>query len=552
MDAGRRVGNLRPRERSISFAIAAALAWAPAIPGCVPGVTEDASDFLVPVAGGTCVVGYFSDLDALNEFVSTDANATDVMENLLYMPLLRWSEDIDIEGRLAESWERSEDGRTITLQLRDDVRWHDGVPTTSDDVVFSFARFRDPALGWPDIGSLRHLETVEALGPYSVRFRFDLAYAEQLADLRRVIMPKHLLASVPVAEMDGCAFNRNPVGNGPFRFVRWKQQQEIVFEANPDFAGGRPWLDRVVIRVIPDQTAIETTFLSGEIDIVETLRPEQVGAMRKNPRVRVHTYPQRGYQFIGWNLRDPLFADAPTRRALTHAIDRWAIVDALVFGEGKVTASPVMTLSPYYDHDLEPWPFDPAEARRLLAEAGWADADGDGILDRDGVPFEFELVTNFGNRLREDTLVMIQDQLARVGVRANPQVREWSLFLDQVLAKDFQAFHMAWQSDFVLDPYALFHSASIEGKYNMVSFADDRVDGLIERGTTARTREEAIPIWREFQEILHAEQPYTILYELDYSLGASRRMRGVKIDARGTFRSVEDWWIAPGDRKYAS
>jgi peptide/nickel transport system substrate-binding protein len=340
---------------------------------------------------------------------------------------LRWNKDLQLEGRLANSWEHSPDGLEVTMRLRDDVRWHDGVPTTAEDVAFSFARFRDPKLGYPDVGGLKQLDTVTVVDEHTVRFRFKVAFADQLANLRRVILPKHLLEGIPSAEMSSAAFNRAPVGNGPFRFVRWRQSQETIFEANPDFADGRPRLDRIVFRVIPDQTAIETAFLSGQIDFVERLRFESIGRLRKAGQVQVLTYLQRGYTYIAWNQRLPMFADPNVRRALTLAIDRESLVEAVAFGEGAVTAHPVMTQSAYYAKDIPPHPYDPVEARRLLAAAGFRDGDGDGVLERDGKPFEFELVTNLGNRQREDALVVLQSDLAAVGVRAVPRMREWAV-----------------------------------------------------------------------------------------------------------------------------
>jgi len=529
-----------PARRVAGAAIAAAVL---ALGGCSGERAAGQAAAPADGRGGTVVVGVFGDFDGFNEFTSTDANATEVMERMLYMPLLRWGPDLRLEGRLATSWEASADGREITLQLRDDVRWHDGVPTTADDVVFSFERFRDPALGYPDVGGVRWIEDVEALGEHAVRVRFARTYADQLAHLRRVIMPRHLLEGVPSAEMESAPFNRAPVGNGPFRFVRWRQSEEVVFEANPDFPDGPPALDRIVFRIIPDQTALETAFLAGQIDVVERLRFERVARLRADPRCEVVTYPARGYQFIGWNLVNPRFADPDVRRALTLAIDRQRIVDALAFGEGRVTAHPVMSRSPFHAGDIAPHPHDPAEASRLLAAAGWEDRDGDGVRERGDLRFEFELVTNLGNRLREDTLVLIQDDLAKVGVRATPRIREWNVFLDEVQAKRFDAFHMAWVTDFILSPFDTFHSAAIPGKYNSGSYSNPRVDGLIDRGLAARTAEEAMPLWHEFQEILHREQPYTILFELDYSMGVSPRVRGVEADVRGWLLSVERWSV---------
>ena len=538
-----------PPGRGTGVALAAALIAVAT--GCDSGDAHDVAldEPVEPTPGGVCVVGIFSDYDSLNEFVSTDANATDLMESVLYMPLLRWNADIELEGRLAESWEFSDDRRALTFRLRDDVRWHDGVPTTADDVKFSFDRFRDPALGWAQVGSLRRLERVEVLAPYEVRFTFTEPYANQLADLRRVIMPKHLLEDVPSAEMESAPFNLSPVGNGPFRFVRWRRDQEVVLEANPDFADGRPYLDRLVIRVIPDQTAIETAFRAGEIDMIERMRYETVDAFRRDPAVQVCTYPNRGYQYVGWNTRIPLFDTPEERLAMTLAIDRQELLDALVFGEGQVTAHPVMSMSPDYADEIPPHPYDPDRARELLAAQGWADHDGDGVLDQDGKPFAFKMTTNLGNQLREDVLVILQDQLRRIGVAVTPEVREWSVFLDDLKAKRFEACHLAWQTDFTIDPYDVFHCDAVDGKYNFTGFCDPEVDRLIQGGSSAPTREAAAPYWHEYQAVLHRLQPYTILYEINYSVGVRSRVRGVVIDARGMFDGVEDWWIAPRDRR---
>jgi peptide/nickel transport system substrate-binding protein len=540
---------MRPARGTRRLLLAAALCAA----GCGAGGdrerTASARDPGAPVTGGTVVVGVVSEFDGLNEFTSTDANATEVMEYMLYMPLLRWSKDLDLEGRLATSWEPSADGLEITMRLRDDVRWHDGVPTTAEDVVFTFDRCRDPLLGYPDVGGLKEIESVEALDPHTVRFRFRRAYASQLAHLRRVVLPKHLLADIPSDRMESAGFNRAPVGNGPFRLVRWVANQEIVFEANVDFPDGRPRLDRIVFRVIPDQTAVETAFLSGQLDIVERIRFESVGRLRREPRCRILTYPARGYTYIGWNLRLPLFADPRVRRALTLAIDREGLVEAVAFGEGRVAAHPVMSQSPFHASDIPPHPYDPEEAKRLLAAAGWVDRDGDGVRERDGRPFRFELVTNLGNRVREDALVVIQSDLAKVGVRMVPRVREWTVLLDETQAKRYDAVLGGWRTDFILAPYDIFHSAAIDGKYNSGSYSNPVVDRLIEEGLAARTAGEAAPAWHEFQRVLHEDQPYTVLFEQDFSVGTTPAVRGVEVDVRGWLLTVESWWLAGGGRR---
>ncbi len=525
------------------------------LPGCGAGDSSDgtpSADVGSPAEGGTVVVGSFSEIDGLNEFVSTDANATEIMENLLYVPLLIWDENLELAPSLASSWEFSEDRRTITMQLRDDIVWHDGVPTTAEDVKFSFDRFVDPALAYSDAGSFRYLERVEVLGPHEIAFHFDRAYADQLAHLQKVIMPKHRLEGIPSAEMESAEFNRNPVGNGPYRFLRWKRDQSIVFEANPDFAAGRPRLNRIIFRIIPDQTAIYTAFQSGEIDVIERVRYEDVGPLRSNAKAEVHSRPQRGYQYIGWNALRPWFAEADLRRAMTMGIDRQRIIDALVFGEGKVTALPVMSLSPIYNDAVEPVPFDPDGAKALLAKHGWSDTDGDGVVDKDGEPFAFTLTTNLGNQLREDTLVMIQDDLRKIGVAVTPQVREWSVFLDALKGKDFDAGHLAWQTSFVYDPYNIFHSDAIDGKYNFTSYGRPEVDSLMTAAMLAPDPEQAMPLWHEMLRYVHEDQPYSVLFELVESTAFHSRVQGEKVDVRSYLINAHEWWIPADQRKYAS
>jgi peptide/nickel transport system substrate-binding protein len=154
--------------------------------------------------------------------------------------------------------------------------------------------------------------------------------------------------------------------------------------------------------------------------------------------------------------------------------------------------------------------------------------------------------------MREDTLVMIQDDLRKIGIVVTPEMREWSVFLDDIKAKRFDACHLAWQTDFVFNPYDIFHSDAIDGKYNMTSFSNPAVDSLMDAATLAPTPELARPLWREMLGILHREQPYTILYELVYSTGVSSRIQGVEMDVRSYLVGIRDWWIAPADRKYAS
>jgi peptide/nickel transport system substrate-binding protein len=504
-----------------------------------------------PTNGGTLIIGQISEPDALSDFVSTDASATEIMENLLFLPLTRYDRDLEIVPCLASSWEFSSDHRQLTFHLRRDVRWSDGVPTTAQDVAYSYRMWIDPELGWANRSMLDLVDSVRVVDDYTVTFFFQIAYADQLSDLQQIIQPRHLLERTPALQMKSSPFNRQPVGNGPFVLEKWVSNQYLEFRANDDYYAGRPYLDRIIFRIIPDQTALLTNLETGEIDMMEAVPPKDYERISKNDRLRVWVYPYRGYVYLGWNLLNPLFESRRVRQALTMAIDRQEIVDGLWYGMAQVCTGPVAPhIAWAYDTEIEPYPYDPERARQILAEEGWIDHDGDGWLDKDGRRFQFELKTNLGNQIREDVAVMVQRDLAEVGIKVLPRVLEWTVFIDQTESKDFDAFILAWQTGFTVNPTDIFHTKAIDGKYNMGSYSNPQADRLMDQGRRCLDRQQAGEIWRRFQEIIHQDQPYTFLYVPPRINAIDRRFRGVQMDIRGALIDIEQWWVPQDERKY--
>ena len=443
---------------------------------------------------------------------------------------------------LAESMSMSEDGLELTFRLRDDARWHDGTPVTADDVVWSVEMYMDPALAYANSQYFQFVESVEKIDDQTVVFHFNSAHSDALADfLDWEPMPKHLLEDVGVSNMRNIGFNRNPVGNGPFRFVSWTPNQQVVFEANEDFMLGRPNLDRVVIRIIPEQTTELTELLTGNLDMIRAVQPAEAAAVENSSAARLLPYQSRSYTYLAWNTDNPLFEDERVRRAMTLAIDRQQIVDALLYGYGQVAVSDVLPFQWQFDEKLEPWPHDPQAARELLAEAGWEDSNGDGVLDKDGRPFRFMLETNQGNDLREDIIVIVQNNLEAIGVDAQPRLAEWNSLIDRLKRRDFEAVVSGWSVDFKFDPSETLGCDG--GVYNYPAYCNPEADALVRTALTTLDNEEARPLWNRYQEIIHEDQPYTFLYYLDERLGVSRRLRGVEADARGHLVSIQDWWI---------
>ena len=498
--------------------------------------------------GGTVVIAAAEDLDAANSLVTQNRYTQELLRDALFLPLIRYGPRLELEPGLARSWQLTGDTGAV-FTLRDDVLWHDSVRTTAFDVAFTFERARDPATRFPGVADFARWMGAEVLDSFRVRFRWD-PHADALAGLPFLpIMPRHLLDTIPAAGLARASFNRNPVGNGPFRFVEYIANDRWVFAANPDFPqelGGRPYIDRLVWRIIPDNTAQVTELQTGNADLILNPRAEVWHELAADRRVQRIERPSRNYAFIGWNGRRPPLDDARVRRALALAIDRQQIIDLLRGGSGTVAAGPIGPYHWGFADSVAPLPFDTAAARELLAGAGITDADDNGVLElADGRSFGFELKYPSESALNRDMAELIRTQLAAFGVQVRLTPLEQNTLIGQMTsaARDFDAVLMGWASQFRLDLRGLFHSASLSGPFQIAGYANPEVDSLINAADQALDRDHARPLIARLQTILRDEQPWTQLYFYADLYLASRRLQGVEMDIRSAFVNLPRWWV---------
>jgi peptide/nickel transport system substrate-binding protein len=546
-----------------------------ALSGCDRGGGGDGSAGAdVPEAekfGGTAVVASFTELQSMNSLVSSDNTTNEIQRQVLFMPLVKYNEEIEPIPWLAERWDTvrvAPDTLELTFHLRKDIKWHDGQPTTAEDVLFTFDRAIDPKTAFPNASTFDpYARTGELVDPYTVKFR--LKPHSDFLDIWYMtpVMPKHILGDVPPEQLLTHPFGtQNPVGNGPFRFVRRTPGQEWVFEANPDFPqalGGRPYLDRLVYRNIPEQTTLLTEILTGGIDVYLQPNPNQADQIKAAADVELLASPFRQWNYIAWNTRLPMFSDARVRRALTMAIDRQGIVDALVYGYGDVGRSTITPAHWSYDPN-DPQtilPYDTAAARRLLAEAGWMDRNNNGILENEqGKEFRFTLKTNQGNDLRKDITEIVQAQLRPLGIVVEPRLVEWNTLISQLQGRsvggaqrqrDFEAVVSGWVDYFRKDDTDILHSKNLNSPFQYVQYSNTRADQLIDTLGVMMDRQQAMPLWKEYQHLMVQESPYTPIYYPQRLVAVRRRMQGVETDIRGDFPTVAKWWILPSQRSAA-
>ena len=504
--------------------------------------------------GGTAVVGGGKDISTFNSLVSTDVVARDHQRFVLFATLLRLDENSAEQPYLARAWDVSPDSSLVTFHLRDDLFWHDGRPTTSRDVAFTFERAKDPEVPFPNRGDFDLWEEVEVLDEYTIRFHLRPHAGFLYGWSQLAIMPAHILADVPPQELINHPFGTSqPVGNGPFRFAERVPGDRWVFEANDDFPpdlGGRPYLDRLVYRVVPEDATLLAELRTGGIHMFRDMPPGMAVRLVDDPTIEVKKAVTSGYAFIAWNSKRAFFRSPVLRRAITMAIDRQSLVDAAREGMGSVATGPVGPWHWAYDSSWTALPFAPDSARAIFDAAGWIDRNGDGVRDRNGLPFRFEILTNESS-VRRDMAVMVQSNLAAVGIDARPRSQEPGSLAAAVTSPDrrYDAVLIVWVRDVgKIDDRDLWSCDRIGNPWQFTSYCNRDLDPVLDSIPITLDRDRRGELIRRYDRLVAADQPYTFLYYEIRTAGVRRSLKGVDIDIRGDWVSVIDWWILPSFR----
>jgi peptide/nickel transport system substrate-binding protein len=544
--------------RKTTFATAIFLAATALLAGCrrepKPAGETGTGAQGAPRRGGTVVTGWTAEPAGVNEIILPSSQPTHEMLFRMFLHLVEEQPDFDkhpptFAPQLAQSYDWSADHKTLTFHLREGVVWSDGVPVTADDVRWTWQAQVSPYVVWEGATSKRSITDVEVVDPRTVRFHFSRVYAAQLLDANEgVVLPRHAWEKLPLAQWrkSGDWFKQHLVVDGPFTIASWQPQQQVVLQRNERYyEKGLPRLDRVVMRIITSQSAGITQLLNGELDFLPQIAVGDVKRVQSAPQVQLIAYWFNIYVAVGWNIENPLFQDPEVRRALTLGIDRKTIVETLLGPYGRVADSPVLTMVWAHDNSIKPWPYDPAEAKRILAARGWKDTDGDGVLDKGGKPFSFELITNSGNQLRADAMVMIQDQLKKIGVKAVPRQVEFNTLASQTTDGKFEAAIIGFTMDTSLDMTSNFHSKSIAEGANYVRYRKPEMDRLLESAASQPDMLAERPYLNQIQQLVHREQPVTFLWESQRLTAVNKRVKDVRPTLAYSFFNLKEWWVEP-------
>ncbi len=513
-------------------------------------VGDNTTNIQKPEYGGRIILGSIGDITNMIPMLSSDAGSHEVASHIYVSPL-KYDKDLNIVPYAAESFEVLDEGKKIRITMRKDVMWEDGVPLTAEDVEFTYKLYIDPNTPTAYAQDYLLVKKFTLIDKYTFEATYEKPLARILLSWMLDILPKHLLEG---KDISNSPLSEKPIGAGPFKFKQWDRGEKVVLEASDTYFLGRPYLDEIVYRVIPDISTMFLELKSGNIDMM-TLTPQQYLYQTNSEFFKEnfakYRYLSFGYSFMGFNFRNKLFKDARVRKAISYAIDKEGLVKGVLFGQGKPTVGPYKPGTWAYNTKIEDYGYHPEKALELLKEAGWA-KNKNGVLERDGIPFMFTILTNQGNEERIKTATIIQSQLKDIGIQVTIRTVEWAAFLKEFLNKGrFDALILGWNILQDPDISMVWHSSQAEdGGLNFIKYINPELDKWLEVGRNTLDMNVRKKAYDRVQEILHTDQPYCFLF-VSYSLPIiSKRFKGIEPAPAGITHNLDRWWVPKSQRRY--
>jgi peptide/nickel transport system substrate-binding protein len=516
------------------------------------GVTAyNVSTELVPDQGGVFREGVAGNPQYINPLLCQMHEVDQDLCRLLFRGLTRLDGRGQVVPDLAEVWSTTADGLVYTFRLRESLFWHDGVPITAEDVLFTVGMMQSPDTPViPDLANLWRSVEVEQVDERTVRFILDQPFAPFLDYTAIGLLPQHIWGEVSPAELASSPLNAMPVGNGPMK-VTEVAADHIRLESNPYYNTASAYISAVEFRFYPDYPSIYAAYSKGELDGISRIVPSDLALARDRQDLQLFSALESVYVSIIFNLKSasvPFFQEKAVRQALYYALDREKLIANVLDGQGIVADSPIPATNWAHTDDVRQYPYDPDMANRLLNEAGWIDTDGDGVRDKDGRPLSFILLAN-DDPVRQAILEQISTYWRAVGVQAVPESVSFAGLVSDFLApRRFDAALVTWDISGDPDPYPLWHSSQAEeGGQNYAGWQNEAADELLIEARSKVDGEKRAAIYDEFQKLFSEEAPALLLYYPAYTYGVSDRVKNVQIgalnDPSDRFTTFHEWYI---------
>ena len=506
--------------------------------------------------GDTLIDAWSVEPQTVTPYVSRDVYGSMIQAMVLETLINRDLDTLEHVPGLAKSWKVAQDGKSIAFHLFPNAKFSDGKPVTADDVVFSFDLVANPKIDAPVLRSYitENFTRWVKVDDRTIRFDLKKKYfkALEVCGMFVEIVPKHVYGDYAPK-----VYNKDIrdvlKGSGPWKFSEWDKDNRIVLERNENYWGPKTPVKKFMIRFIKNELARLQDYKAGNLDqIAPTF--EQWAKNANSPEITKrgqaikYFSPGNGYSYLGYNLRLPKFSDRRVRMALTMSLDREEIVDTLVEGLGEIITGPFYFQSPQYNQDLDPIEYDLKEAKKLLAQAGWKDSDGDNVLDKDldgdGVRDPFKIVfmvpsgSSYGKRLQR----YVQAQFAKVGIQVSLDQLEWPVFEQRLTERKFDMVSLGWSGSPESDPFQIWHSSQSENRgSNYIGYKNTKLDKLIEGAREELDEAKRMKMWHEVHRLIHEDQPYTFLFTRPSRRFIDKRFGNTRIHKLGMWES--EWYV---------
>ncbi|MFA5879614.1 MAG: peptide-binding protein [Candidatus Margulisiibacteriota bacterium] len=484
----------------------------------------------------------------LNPILFTDGPSAEIV-GLIFNGLFKVAEDLSMKPDLVASYKISSDGKIYIFKLRQDIFWHDGKKFTCDDVIFTFQKLFDLKTNTVRrsdfVISGKSIRFVK-IDNYTLKAILPEPFAPFLVNLGIGILPKHLLNNKNINTAD---FNRHPIGTGPFKFVDWQTNQFVKLSRNDAYYFKKPKIARILFKIIPNENTAFIALKKGEIDLA-SIPIREVKRLKNNSEISIYNYYPLSYTYLGFNLKNPILKDLRVRQAIALAIDRKAMIKAVLRNFGKVA---YVTESPYswaYPDlkSIDKYTYNPEKTKKLLENLGYQYNQNTKFFEKDGKILEFTIITNKGNVYREKTAEIIQQFLARSGIKVNIQLMEWSSFIKVINEpkdpKDFDLVLLGWSLSIDPDSYSLWYSKEYPRGFNFIGYNNKIIDELLVKERQSINKAERKKVFQEIYQVLAFELPYYTLYYPEAVVGVNNRVRNLsKPSPLGVLFNIEDIYI---------
>ncbi|NOG96758.1 MAG: hypothetical protein HND52_02180 [Ignavibacteriae bacterium] len=517
------------------------------------------------------IIGIDEDVQSFNPMFSFSVNEGRISE-LLYLSLVKHSwdnkiSDLRTEFMLAENIIWSEDSSSITINLRRNVSWSDGKPVTSEDVVFSFDAYSHPKVNSKFFGlfdnfildSDNHIDiskSFEIMSENKIIIHFKNNSIPSYFDIDMPIIPKHMFEGIDYSDFETADINSNPVTNGPYKLTRWNKNSLIELTLNRNsFLAADNSIDKILFKIIPDYNSQLIQLENEEIDFIDKVKPDDAHKLNETDKnIIIKSVVGREYDYVGWSNIDIekfeqkkiepniFFGNINVRKALTHAINRNEILNEFLYGYGSLASTPV---APIFENaikkSIEPYQYNPELAKLILAEEGWTDTDFNGIIEKDNVEFKFDLFIPAGNPRRDFAATVIKNNLKAVGIDVSIKSLELGQFIDNLYDRKMNAWMAAWYIPIPIELSVYWHSNFEQAPLNFQSYQNENVDRIITEFNNESDEQNKINLLKEFQKIIHNEEPVTFLYWVDNIVAYNSRIKNIDVNPLGAIHACWDW-----------